>query len=416
MSEPQISTVLLPQHHDSNDALGVPDSLEKGVSKFQSTSRRIALFWRRFPGRLNWTLIAQILAIKGLVLLFAALSYPVLSGQALTRLRQSLEIWNRWDSLRYLRLAEFGYTNVGTDQYDIVGFPLYPLLVKLCAFIFQDYLVSGFVVSGLASMAAALLLEKLVRLDYADSVARASVWFLFIFPTSYFLHINYTESLFLALTLGSFLAARRGAWGIAAALGMLSCLTRVNGLVIIPALMVEASQQYREKRCSPRQFCWLLLVPAGFGFYLLLNKLVTGDWLAFVSANRENFYKSFAPPWVGIWEVCKVFWNNPLSTERAQMVGLQELIFIAIGAAGAIASLFLLRPVYTTWIAGNWLLFTSVGFILGVPRYTLTLFPLFILSASLAERPLWNQIMTVWSLLFLAFFINQFITGHWAFG
>ena len=40
------------------------------------------------------------------------------------------------------------------------------------------------------------------------AVAMRAAWFLLIFPTAYFLHIGYTESLFLALVLGSFLAAR----------------------------------------------------------------------------------------------------------------------------------------------------------------------------------------------------------------
>ena len=39
--------------------------------------------------------------------------------------------------------------------------------------------------------------------------------FLLIFPTAYFLHIGYTESLFLALVLGSFLAARTDRWWLA---------------------------------------------------------------------------------------------------------------------------------------------------------------------------------------------------------
>jgi len=100
---------------------------------------------------------------------------------------------------------------------------------------------------------------------------------------------------------------------------------------------------------------------------------------------------------------------------RSQIGGTQEFIFIALGALCTIASAFLLRPSYTVWMAGNWLLFTSTSFILGVPRYTLIMFPIFILFAKLAERFLWNSVIIVWSLLFLALFVSEFVQGHWAF-
>ena len=71
-------------------------------------------------------------------------------------------------------------------------------------------------------------------------VGLRAAWFLLIFPTAYFLHIGYTESLFLALVLGSFLAARTDRWWLAGILGGLAALTRINGLVLIPALAAEA--------------------------------------------------------------------------------------------------------------------------------------------------------------------------------
>jgi hypothetical protein len=66
-------------------------------------------------------------------------------------------------------------------------------------------------------------------------------------------------------------------------------------------------------------------------------------------------------------------------------------------------------------MTGNWLLFTSVTFIESTPRYTLTLFPIFILFALVAANRFWNAVITVWSLLFLALFAGLFVRGWWAF-
>jgi hypothetical protein len=51
-----------------------------------------------------------------------------------------------------------------------------------------------------------------------------------------------------------------------------------------------------------------------------------------------------------------------------------------------------------------------------VPRYTLTLFPMFILLAFLGEKNrFWNAVITVSSLLYLALFSAMFVRGLWAF-
>ena len=125
-----------------------------------------------------------------------------------------LEIWDRWDASHYLKLAERGYTGIGPDRVSLVFYPLYPWLVQAVMFVTSNVSLAAFIVSGVAAIAAALLLKRLARFDHGEEIARASVWFLLVFPTSYFLHIAYTESLFLALTLGCFVAARSNRWAI----------------------------------------------------------------------------------------------------------------------------------------------------------------------------------------------------------
>jgi hypothetical protein len=66
-------------------------------------------------------------------------------------------------------------------------------------------------------------------------------------------------------------------------------------------------------------------------------------------------------------------------------------------------------------MALNWLLFASQSWDISAPRYTLTMFPLFILLAGLARRRTWDVTITVWSLLWLALFASEFVDGRWAF-
>ena len=75
----------------------------------------------------------------------------------------------------------------------------------------------------------------------------------------------------------------------------------------------------------------------------------------------------------------------------------------------------MLRPSYAVWMALNWLLFASQSWDISAPRYTLMMFPLFILLARLARRRAWDAAITVWSLLWLGLFASEFVRGHWAF-
>jgi hypothetical protein len=357
-------------------------------------------------------IIAIVVSIKALLFLFAVQSYQVLQNQRVVGVRGWLEIWNRWDALNYQKLAQFGYSATGERQPLLVFYPLYPWTVRLVAFVTRDYLVSAFIVSTLASLITAVVLLRLVELDYSKELAQRAVWFLFIFPTSYFLHIGYTESLFLMLVLSCVFAARKQGWLLAGLFGALACLTRANGVVLVPVLMAEAANQYWTTRRWQWQWLWIGVAGFGFAGYLLLNKHVTGDALAFTSYMQQFFGKSLSPPWTGIDNAIGSLSRDPA---EAEMIGTQEVLFIALGLACTVVSWFKLRPAYCVWMTGNWLLFVSVSFVLSVPRYTLTMFPIYILFSMLAARRVWLAVVTFWSILYLSFFASLFTWGRWAF-
>ena len=357
-------------------------------------------------------MIGIVVSIKALVFLFGIQSYQVLQNQRVLDPRGWLEIWNRWDALNYQKLAQFGYSATGELKPLLVFYPLYPWTVRLFAFVTRDYLVSAFIVSTLASLITVIVLQRLVELDYSKELAQRAVWFLFIFPTSYFLHIGYTESLFLMLAISCVFAARKQRWLLAGLFGALTCLTRANGLVLLPVLAAEAAHQYWTTRRWQWQWLWIGVAVFGFLGYLLLNKHVTGDPFAFTSLMQQFFNKSLASPLTGIDNAIGSMSRAPT---EAEMIGTQEVLFIALGLVCTIVSWFKLRPAYSVWMTGNWLLFVSVSFALSVPRYTLTMFPIYILFAMLARRRVWLAVITFWSLLYLSFFASLFAWGRWAF-
>ncbi len=378
--------------------------------------------------RTDAQLIGLTLLLKLLLLIGGAIAFMVFAGEALHGPRGLLEVWDRWDAPHYTDLAVFGYRAVdpgnlveggyrsiypGDLSLYIVFYPLFPWAVAAVYALLHDPLVAAIAVSTVASLFVAPLLARLVALDFDVAVGRRAAIFLLIFPTAYFLHIGYTESLFLALVLGSFLAARTNRWWLAGLLGALATLTHVNGLVLVPALAAEALLAWWPDRRWRWRWLGIAIVPLGFAGYLALNQAVYGDPLAFLAIQREHWFKSLSPPWVGIGGVITSILTRP--PDDAFMLGWMELGFIGLGLVATVVAALRFRPSWAVWMAGNWLLITSTSFVLSVPRYTLVLFPLFAWFA-LLTRSRWTAVgLGVASLLGFAYFAGRFAAGQWAF-
>jgi hypothetical protein len=277
-----------------------------------------------------------------------------------------------------------------------------------------DPIVAAFVVATVASLFVAPMLHRLVAADLGHRVGLRAAAFLLVFPTAYFLHIGYTESLFLALAFASMWLGRIGRWWEAGVVGGLAALTRMNGLVLIPALAVEAWLQWREHRRIEVQWLGIGLVAVGFGVYLWVNWRVYGNPLAFSEIQRDHWFKGLAWPWDGIAGI--IGWIDETDPDRALMIGWVELGFVALGLVATVATLMRLRPTWGTWMAGNWLIFVSTGFVVSVPRYSLALFGIVVWAALIAERwRLAGWVLGAASVTAMAYFTWRFAVGQWAF-
>jgi len=358
-------------------------------------------------------LVALIVGIKLVLFAFAVQAFHVWAEQSVPAGRFGwLEIWKRWDADNYLNIAEFGYRNDAEHLSLLNFYPLYPWTVRAFALLVGDYFVSAVWISTLASIAAGLLLRRLVELNHSAQIAERAVWFLFIFPTSYFLHTAYTESLFLALVLGSLLAACKGRWAWAGLLGALACLTRGPGVVIIPTLCVEAWQQYRAKPRWNWAWLWIAVAPLGYLVFLAVNAKVSGNPFTFAQIARDQFHTSFGILLGGVQQAIGALGGKP---GAAEILGRQLLIFMALALVCMVAAWFKLRPVISAWITLNLLLLASLSFTVSFPRFTLVMFPIHVLFALLAERRWWYGVLTVWSLVNLGLFVSMFVRGYWTF-
>src|SRR5919201_3924470 len=196
------------------------------------------------------------------------------------------DVWARWDSVFFVRIAEHGY-----DQTSAAFYPLYPGLVALLGRVFfGHYVVAGIVVSLAAALGAFVLLNRIAEERLGADGAQRAVLYLALFPMALFLQAVYSESLYLLLVLAAFVLAERGRFAAAGVVSGLAILTRVTGLALLPALAVLAWRA-RDRR---RAFAGLALaVPVAAAYPLLLWQQVGDPW-AFWNA-QDKWHRHFSP-------------------------------------------------------------------------------------------------------------------------
>ncbi|OGN81557.1 MAG: hypothetical protein A2X23_13040 [Chloroflexi bacterium GWC2_73_18] len=220
--------------------------------------------------------LAAALAAEHLVVRNPALT----SGDAAPVLR-SLTSWDGW---WYLAIVRDGYhaAPLTGAYHDYAFLPLYPLLVAFLSLPWPAWVgLVAVLVSNAAFAAALVLLERLGR-PYLGRRSADAAALLAVFPFAAVFSMAYAESLFLALSLGAFLAAERGRRGIAGILLALAALTRLQGiLLVVPLAILFLRQDGWRLRAS---LAWLLAAPAAtLGFFAYVAAL-TGEPRAYLEA------------------------------------------------------------------------------------------------------------------------------------
>lgn len=198
----------------------------------------------------------------------------------------------RWDSAWYLTIAQDGYGDARSHA-QAAFYPLYPLLMRAGGWVVGSPLVAGILVSLACFLGALVLLHRLAALELGEMYARPTVLLVAFFPSALFFSAVYSESLFLLVSVGAFLAARHERWAWAGALGALGALTRNSGvLLLLPLALLflygprpGGAPVLHRARWLPRyrltpQVLWLGLVPLGLALYLGWSVAALGDAFA----------------------------------------------------------------------------------------------------------------------------------------
>jgi len=325
-----------------------------------------------------------------------------------------------WDSGWFLDIASHGYYFNPEGQSSIAFFPLYPMLIRVVAWPFggtdKAIWTAGILTSYVAFALALLALHRFTERVFGDrETARRTVLYISIFPFSLFFTRVYAESLLLLTTVLAISRAWDGQWWRAGAWGALATLARPNGMLVALPLALLALRGRPPVRALASRLPSLVLTTAGLVVYCAYVYALSGDPLAWLSAQAHWGYSLGHPPWEQLLKMLgrlakygfyDYFFVSEMAPFRLfhgvvalSVLALTPAVFKRLGAAmGSFVLLSLLVP-----LSGNALE--------GIGRYSAILFPVFMLLGSL-KSPRLHEAILVTGALFLALLVALFSTGH----
>jgi hypothetical protein len=338
----------------------------------------------------------------------------------------------RWDSLWYLNIAQHGYQTAREASF----YPLYPILIRAGSLVVGSPVIAGFLISWVSLLVGLVLVGRITELELGAAPARMAIVVLAFGPMAVFQSAVYTESLFLALTVGTVYAARTDRWALAGILGGLAALTRVTGvLLVVPVIIVflygprgggipiAPRSRFWPRFAITPAILWSALIPLGgaaFAAYLALRGFgATGS----IHAQEQYSAHHLVGPFVGFWDGLTAAVHNlrlelqgvspsTYSSQALLQFGALILALLCLAgsfrrlpfAYGAYAALGILVPLSSPTIGDP---------LRGLDRYASLLFPLYMWAGAWVAERRGARPLLVLSALLLAFFSAQFATWHW---
>lgn len=304
----------------------------------------------------------------------------------------------RYDSDHYRNIVNYGYD----DPTRTAFFPLYPLSAYGLTMIGIPAGLALQLISTLFTIASAYILYRWLNFEIRDHDFKISPWqvllIIGLFPTSLYLTIGYSESLFIFLTTSSLYAYRTNRFWLAGVCIALATATRVQGGALAVFFLLDYLSRHSWRFKLDKRIISILVAPIGLGAYMFYLNFIYGNPFQFIEAQQawgrlsgniiENLVNSFTPPYL---------WYVPV---------LAIMLYATKRYLGWIwfwyCLLFILIPVLS-------------GRIDSLNRYILALPPLFLaLAVWLETKPVWlrgfylisSSMLLMWNIVF-------FFNGYW---
>jgi hypothetical protein len=278
-----------------------------------------------------------------------------------------LGIWERFDTLWFLRIAQHGYDR----PMAVIFYPLYPLAIRTASWLLPP-IIAALLVSTIATF---FFLWGLLRLAGSELPGCGRFYVLLLvlaWPTSFVLFAGYAESLTLALIVWAIIFARQGGWGAATVCGLMAGLSRPSGVLVSIPLLVMGLRSRRAASLT------VLLTPLGTLSYW--------GWLRWsghnsvVDAYRLQQGMALVPPWTGLGEALRL-----IVSQGDSLLAVKLAFVILFSALSLRRDVHIEDKLFALAVILQMLMYTGRP-LLGAMRYLLVVYPAFIVLGGYARR------------------------------
>lgn len=357
------------------------------------------------------------IAVGTRLLVFAvALLAPMFlaHGPAFNQLHDNyfLNAWTQYDAAAYLDIANNGYNDNFMSIGNYQWWPLLPMFINFLAIIMHP-VGAGFLVANLAFLGSVYYLYKLLKDDIGRDTAYNTVLYMMIYPTTYFFSAIYSESLYLFFTVAAIYYAKKSNWKWAWGMGALSALTRIFGLFIVIPLgylyLKERGWTLRHWKWSNlnKEMWWALLIPLALLMFMGQMYALTGNPIMFVDHSGTS-NRHMAMPFTLVYDEVVMWMDSNWFYRGYHTYNL--FIYLSFVLA-AILGFKVLPWEYALFLGYSVFIPTISTPIQGFTRYSLVMFPAFMVLYHYQKKEWVRKLTTLW-LVGCLFLIMFFTTWH----
>lgn len=315
-----------------------------------------------------------------------------------------MRIFAHWDTAYYYEIARYGYPHNLTPTWAF--FPLYPAFIRGLYLLGLDVEFGAFFVSATCGLICIPLFQRVAENYYSQDRALVTTLLYFFFPPVFvFLGVNYTESLFLLLSLLAWFYHLRQKEYKSLLAASLASLTKIYGVLLVVAIGYD---YMRRRQFSKMPSLMIPILPVvGWNLYSFTqtgNIAVVAARIFWQSKNSELFRQS----------ILGALRGDVSSISIMLGFGLRYLPIAVAASVIVLLSLFLCYKVWRLDTALALYTFSSILVIFfnffpgfgSFPRYLAFLFPI---GLPLYSRRRWVQTIVLIMLMILSY------CGWWAF-
>ncbi len=332
-----------------------------------------------------------------------------------------------FDGVHYLTIAENGYSFAGLVE---AFFPVWPVSLHL-AFKMGNTLGYGLLANFFLMIPLVYFLIHFIKSCYPKINVNRFLLLFLVFPTSMFFFAMYSETLFMLLIITTFLAAHHKKWWLAALLTIIASATRIVGVILVPALLIELWMQSNQntallkirfthvQKFVTSKWKEIVLICTGcLGLlaYMLYLQINFGDALLFKTVQSQWGHDRsdtiILYPQV-IYRYIKIMLTSFEFTLGWWTVA-QEMV---VGLIAPFLPLLFFRKIRLSHLFFGFcvtIIPTLTGTFSSLPRYILVAFPIFLgLYYLLEKRPKLFWLWILFSTLALICNTILFVQGYW---